>query len=663
MWCYPACPISVPSSVELAYRKWILQHAIMAEVCTDFGEARDQFRSCVDSALSDGVLKDVVSLFDTCQCFEKKSAFDQAFRDVIKDKVLEEAGCDMYKKLVSFAVEASQQDVCSPSLPFLMLCDVFDMVTLDQCEVVFELVEDKVNTWKAETFYEAGKNYLLRMCNDLLRRLSKSQNTVFCGRIQLFLSRLFPLSEKSALNLMSQFNLDNVTVFTTRTDEPRVRQIKKEEPGDIMEVEEGEMNEFSGSVPVDYNLYRKFWSLQDFFRRPSQCYDKVAWRTFMSNSNEVLTAFSSNKLDDVKSSKKRQDLQRHLADTKIFFAKYLTSEKLFDLQLSDSNFRRYVLLQFLILFQYLNTTVKFKSANYVLTDDQSQWIKDHQEKVMQLIRETPPDGEEFAQTVDHILTREEFWNNWKNEGCPSYEKERSKELSSMKVKPKRRRVGDDLRASGGKLIKMGSAELTRLWNLDPDNLDACKSEKRIFLPTLRDYFAEAVEQADPEAMVEEEYKVINDQVFQWKSLRLLARSSPHFFTHTNIPAQPLPQYLDQMLPKLPKPTVNEEMKTEVGDEEGIKGTQEEEEELKQAEDSQVKDATENAVTTQQLEALAIKLQADWRKLATELNFPEEDITYFESETDDESKRALKMLTIWQENDPERSTVGSIKILH
>ena len=31
----------------------------------------------------------------------------------------------------------------------------------------------------------------------MLRRLSTSQNTVFCGRIQLFLARLFPLSEKS----------------------------------------------------------------------------------------------------------------------------------------------------------------------------------------------------------------------------------------------------------------------------------------------------------------------------------------------------------------------------------------------------------------------------------------------------------------------------------
>jgi len=39
----------------------------------------------------------------------------------------------------------------------------------------------------------------MHVCEDLLRRLSKSQNTVFCGRIQLFLARLFPLEEKSGI--------------------------------------------------------------------------------------------------------------------------------------------------------------------------------------------------------------------------------------------------------------------------------------------------------------------------------------------------------------------------------------------------------------------------------------------------------------------------------
>jgi hypothetical protein len=52
---------------------------------------------------------------------------------------------------------------------------------------------------------------------------------------------------------------------------------------------------------------------------------------------------------------------------------------------------------------------------------------------------------------------------------------------------KRRWVGDDVQASGGKIVKMGSAELTRLWNLNADNMDACKDDKRVFLPNLEDF--------------------------------------------------------------------------------------------------------------------------------------------------------------------------------
>ena len=38
---------------------------------------------------------------------------------------------------------------------------------------------------------------------------------------------------------------------------------------------------FSSSIPIDYNLYRKFWTLQDYFRNPVQCYDKFSWITFV----------------------------------------------------------------------------------------------------------------------------------------------------------------------------------------------------------------------------------------------------------------------------------------------------------------------------------------------------------------------------------------------
>ena len=54
---------------------------------------------------------------------------------------------------------------------------------------------------------------------DLLRRLSRSQNTVFCGRILLFLAKFFPLSERSGLNVISEFNLDNLTAFGDGGDE------------------------------------------------------------------------------------------------------------------------------------------------------------------------------------------------------------------------------------------------------------------------------------------------------------------------------------------------------------------------------------------------------------------------------------------------------------
>lgn len=49
-----------------------------------------------------------------------------------------------------------------------------------------------------------------------------------------------------------------------------------------------------------------------------------------------------------------EDQEKH------YFAKFLTNQKLLELQLSDSNFRRYILVQFIILFQYLQSSVKFK---------------------------------------------------------------------------------------------------------------------------------------------------------------------------------------------------------------------------------------------------------------------------------------------------------------
>jgi THO complex subunit 1 len=285
---------------------------------------------------------------------------------------------------MELVIESVQQDMCSPLCPFLMMSDIFDTSTLQECEPFFHFVEKHVSTWKNHIFFDKGKNYLLRMCNDLLRRLSRSQNTIFCGRIQLFLAHLFPLEEKSGLNLVSQFNVDNRTTYNTKSE---VFPTRKKSEGEVGS-EDGDSGEVKDDVKpatvdqiVDYALYRKFWSLQDFFNKPVKLFDKSAWKMFSSNLSAVIKVFESYKLDDVKFQK------APLTGTEdVYFAKYLTNEKLLDLQLNDTTFRRNILLQLLIVFQYLNAPVKFKTPALILTEEQNSSVKELTEKVYNLLK-------------------------------------------------------------------------------------------------------------------------------------------------------------------------------------------------------------------------------------------------------------------------------------
>uniref|UniRef100_A0A8C0PQ11 THO complex subunit 1 n=7 Tax=Caniformia TaxID=379584 RepID=A0A8C0PQ11_CANLF len=618
-------------------------------------EARTRFTKSTREALNNKNIKPLLNTFSQLPGSEneKKCTLDQAFRGVLEEEIINHSSCENVLAIISLAIGGVTEGICTASTPFVLLGDVLDCLPLDQCDTIFTFVEKNVATWKSNTFYSAGKNYLLRMCNDLLRRLSKSQNTVFCGRIQLFLARLFPLSEKSGLNLQSQFNLENVTVFNTNEQESTLGQKHTEDREEGMDVEEGEMGDDEApttcSIPIDYNLYRKFWSLQDYFRNPVQCYEKISWKTFLKYSEEVLAVFKSYKLDDTQASRKKME-ELKTGGEHVYFAKFLTSEKLMDLQLSDSNFRRHILLQYLILFQYLKGQVKFKSSNYVLTDEQSLWIEDTTKSVYQLLSENPPDGERFSKMVEHILNTEENWNSWKNEGCPSFVKERTSDTKPTRVARKRTAPEDFLGKGPNKKILMGNEELTRLWNLCPDNMEACKSETREYMPTLEEFFEEAIEQADPENMVENEYKAVNNSNYGWRALRLLARRSPHFFQPTNQQFKSLPEYLENMVIKLAKelPPPSEEIKT---------GEDEDEEDndalLKENESPDVR--RDKPVTGEQIEVFASKLGEQWKILAPYLEMKDSEIRQIECDSEDMKMRAKQLLVAWQDQEGVHAT--------
>lgn len=207
--------------------------------------------------------------------YDLKSPLDQAFRDLLLDLLEKEVGVETLQDTVSFCIQACRMGLTSPTVPVVMLVDIFDALTLDTCEAMFTFVEYEVNVWKEELFFVSCKNNLLRMCNDLLRRLSRSSATVFCGRILLFLAKFFPFSERSGLNIVSEFNLENVTEYGTEAVEDSITEI--------------EVDGNQKSIIIDYSLYCKFWSLQDFFRNPNQCYNKVQWKLFCSVSRLLCT--------------------------------------------------------------------------------------------------------------------------------------------------------------------------------------------------------------------------------------------------------------------------------------------------------------------------------------------------------------------------------------
>ncbi|KAF2352225.1 Death domain, partial [Trinorchestia longiramus] len=633
--------------------------------------------------------------------------------------------------------ELTRQELCLPTLPMLVISDAFDSLTVQQCEKLFSFVEANVSVWKEPLFFTPSKNQVLRMCNDVLRRLSRSQNTIFCGRILLFLARFFPFSERSGLNLISEFNLENVTTFSANDNEETMdtSDVKEEGTSDIKEEKEEKKDE--SKPTLDPSLYSKFWALQDFFRNPIQCYQKEPWRLFTSYTADVIEAFSSFKLESEgrggAEGGKAGDLPRFYsdmtpetgdADTTItdtlpdvkkidqYFAKFLTNQRLLELQFSDSNFRRYVLVQLLILCHYLTAAIKFKQES--LGDGETHWVHNTEQRVFALLKETPPEGEEFVESIKKILKREDFWNDWKNSGCPEIRDpappsalngvgDLKNEDGAKEVKKgKKRKLGDLFReADARKKFVMANPEMTRLWNLCPDNIAATRQNKRDFIPSLESYFVKAVEQihCGEEPVTD---RLVHDSDFGWRGLRLLACRSPHFFTQSTAPIATLPEYLTTMIKKLAKDIPGLSLKLQQIQEKLASQQQQKKEQLEQQgqadaatpkqedEEKIITEETENCdeeetqdddndrvelqpITTEEQAALAAKLASiggdKWRQLTRKLGFQDDEVDYIlEQKKGKVQDAALHFLQLWVENEGEEAnketivyTLGGLKM--
>ncbi|CAJ0605642.1 unnamed protein product [Cylicocyclus nassatus] len=168
------------------------------------------------------------------------------------------------RRHLEFALNICKNGLCVKQTAVQTLQDMFEVSGIGRCERLFGILEENMFQFKQSPLVESSQTPILRMCNDLLKRLSRSAETSFCGRILFFLSRYLPLGEKSGLNLMGHFNTQNITKYDTTETQP-VDLIS----GSDEEIETGEIKEAKEvNIPVDHALY----SIGPFSKRTLRTY-------------------------------------------------------------------------------------------------------------------------------------------------------------------------------------------------------------------------------------------------------------------------------------------------------------------------------------------------------------------------------------------------------
>lgn len=307
--------------------------------------------------------------------------------------------------LLDLALAFIDHGGAAPELALGCIEEILETSTVQQAEFIFGYLESRVQRLTLDMQPDRGKGLIfLRMQNNLLRRLSKSLHTVFCGRILCFLSSVFPIAEKSGVNLRGAFNHGNITKFdqfdssttllpTSTEETERDNDLEKttqendsltkpqvNPTEDTKPPEDSARAKASKSAADKREFYTRFWSLQALLSNPPELFkswtpDPSLPTTTASSSTPDPTSSQPStpnliKLKDGISktlevfgrmTKKELELgstHHHKPEDQdgleqFFFPKFLTKSNLLDLEIADPYFRRQVLTQFLIILQYI----------------------------------------------------------------------------------------------------------------------------------------------------------------------------------------------------------------------------------------------------------------------------------------------------------------------
>ncbi|KAF9328985.1 hypothetical protein BGZ91_000749 [Linnemannia elongata] len=440
------------------------------------------------TALDTAVKSILVPELDKYKVLDRHSLLEGAFKMTLFS-IQNELGSDIERlkdalfRCLDLLLRCSELELVEQLTPIHLLEEVLDMQTVECGEQVYYYLESRVDIFTSGIASTKGKGLsFLRICNELLRRLSKAKNTVLCGRILMLLSSVFPITERSGVNLKGEFNTDNVTLV--ESDDvvivPELASTPRSQKGDDSRVPAGEamdVDQETGSPAKEQmeedrpdeaaraqsRFYTDFWGLQT---------ESASATTDAPTSESVTESAASQTMEK----KKHSSNKDRTSPPSTYFPKFLTSPKLLQLEIVDPYFRKHILVQFLIMVQYLQShNLAAREAQAKITTPNrpflSQWILDAKDQEWTettrptILKHLKAAGLEtgdssFVSTVEEVLKDDESWVQWKAESCQPFEKPSWTAEKVEQTGQKRKRLSEKMAPLKQRL---GCASLTELW--------------------------------------------------------------------------------------------------------------------------------------------------------------------------------------------------------
>ncbi|KAG9243786.1 guanylate kinase [Calycina marina] len=491
-----------------------------------------------------------------------ETAFRDRFYDLLAVTDISSTSFAQVWNLLDIISILSDTEQCDPALLLWLVEELLDSQTIAGCRKVFDYLESRRERITAKHFGQ--KNLIiLRSCNELLRRLSRAEDTAFCGRVFVFMFQSFPLGDKSSVNLRGEFHLENVTSYNVM----EARDASLAPDSDKMDVDgpppvapkavkkgekpngKAESKESESEPPLSAEaLYPIFWSLQESFSQPKRLFDQSNFTGFKAGLEATMAMFETvkpepgaaagNPADEVQRGVKRKRSQSEDELANAFNPKYLTSRDLFELEISDITFRRNICVQVLIVMEFLlslsasakekfaptlsgNHNKSVVYADQLFSEEDTKWVQDQKAKVVAYLK-LGQDGPFFMRMVDTVLSRDKNWVRWKIENCQPISKPSTtpKDYTSAKAAVTKLTSNKRLRPT-----PLGSLDLKFLVDTSNKNgLERLKDPSRYSVPSVES-FRSKIELDDMDidmARTDEEKNAAIDAKISksWRALRL-----------------------------------------------------------------------------------------------------------------------------------------------